>query len=46
MQEDNVGMNSSEVQLMIEAKGESLMIRRTLLKEPMKEDTTLRRAIF
>ena len=46
MQEDNVSMNSPEVQLMTEAEGESLMIRKTLLKEPVKEDTTQRRALF
>lgn len=41
-----MSMNSPEVQLMTEAEGESLMIRRTLLKEPVKEDTTQRRALF
>ena len=46
VQEDNVSMNSPEVQLMREAEGENLMIRRTLLKEPVKADTTQRRALF
>ena len=46
MQEDYVSMNSPKVQLMTEAEGESLMIRKTLLKEPVKEDTTQRRALF
>ena len=31
---------------MREAKGENLMLRRTLLKESLKEDTTQRRALF
>ena len=46
VQEDNVSMKSPEVQLMTEAKGENLMLRRTLLKESLKEDTTQRRALF
>ena len=46
VQEDNVSMNSPEVQLMTEAQGENLMLRRTLLKESLKEDTTQRRALF
>ena len=46
VQEDNVSMNSLEVHLMIEPEGESLMIRRTLLKEPVKADTTQKRALY